>query len=74
MPEVTTAERPSAGTRPADSLRPEAPPSSNAPNKGRKTLVRAIVCLIILAAVAAGSYYAWEYFSAYEDTDDRHAA
>src|SRR5580698_7157625 len=68
-PEVTTAESP-AGTRPADSLRPEAPPSSNAPSKGRKTLVRAIVLLIVLAAVAAGSYYAWEYFSSYEDTDD----
>ncbi len=26
--------------------------------------------LIALAAVAAGSYYAWKYFSAYEDTDD----
>jgi membrane fusion protein (multidrug efflux system) len=26
--------------------------------------------VIVLAAVAAGSYYAWQYFSAYEDTDD----
>src|SRR5580698_10134953 len=68
-PEVTTAESP-AGTRPADSLRPAAPSSSNAPSKGRKPLVRAIVLLIVLAAVAAGSYYAWQYFSSYEDTDD----
>ena len=26
--------------------------------------------LIVLAAVAAGSFYAWRYFSAYESTDD----
>ena len=37
---------------------------------GRKKLVRAIVLLIALAAVAAGSFYAWKYFSAYESTDD----
>ena len=41
-----------------------------APRSGRKMLVRAIVFLIVLAAVAAGSYYAWKYFSAYESTDD----
>jgi membrane fusion protein (multidrug efflux system) len=28
------------------------------------------VFLIVLAAVAASSHYAWEYFSSYEDTDD----
>ena len=37
MPEVTTTESPAASSRPADSVRPEAPRS------GRKTLVRAIV-------------------------------
>jgi membrane fusion protein (multidrug efflux system) len=29
-----------------------------------------IVLLIALAAVAAGSFYVWKYFSAYESTDD----
>ncbi|MBZ5610102.1 MAG: HlyD family secretion protein [Acidobacteriia bacterium] len=33
-------------------------------------LVRAIVLMLILAALAAGSYAAWEHFSAYESTDD----
>src|SRR5580704_3682363 len=69
-PEVATSESPAAGTPPADSRRLEAPPSTNAPSKGRKPLVRAFVLLIALAAVAAGSYYAWQYFSSYEDTDD----
>src|SRR5580700_554640 len=64
MADVTTVENPAASTRPADSFRPKAP------RRGRKTLVRAIVLLIVLAAVAAGSFYAWKYFSAFEDTDD----
>ena len=64
MPDVTTTESPAASTRPADSFRPKAP------RRGRKRLVRAIVLLIALAAVAAGSFYAWKYFSAYESTDD----
>jgi len=63
-PDVTRTESPAASTRPADSFRPQAP------HRGRKTLVRAVVLLVALAAVAAGSYYAWQYFSAYEDTDD----
>jgi membrane fusion protein (multidrug efflux system) len=29
-----------------------------------------IVFMVALAAVAAGSFYAWQYFSAYESTDD----
>jgi membrane fusion protein, multidrug efflux system len=62
--DVPTAESPAASTRPADSVRPKPPRS------GRRTLVRAIVFLIVLAAVAAGSFYAWRYFSAYESTDD----
>ncbi len=70
MPDVMTTESPAASTRPADSVHPEEPHSPEAPHRGRKTLVRAVVLLIALAAVAAGSYYAWEYFSAYEDTDD----
>jgi membrane fusion protein, multidrug efflux system len=64
MPDVMTSESPGASTRPSDSFPPKAPP------KRRKKLVRAIVLLIALAVVAAGSYYAWNYFSAYEDTDD----
>jgi membrane fusion protein, multidrug efflux system len=64
VPDVLTTESPAASTRPADSFR------SNAPRRGRKTLVRAIVFAIALAAVAAGSYYAWRYVSAFEDTDD----
>ena len=46
------------------------PPTPRRHAEGRKTLVRAIVLLIALAAVAAGSFYAWKYFSAYESTDD----
>ena len=64
MADVATMEGKAESTRPADSLPPKAPRS------GAKTLVRATVFLIALAAVAAGSYYAWKYFSAYEDTDD----
>ena len=64
MADVTTAESPAASTRPADSFR------AQAPHLGDKTLVRAIVLLIALAAVVAGSFYAWKYFSAYESTDD----
>src|SRR5580692_7397890 len=70
MPDVITTESPAAGTRPADSGSPEAPHNPEPPHGGSKTLVRAIVWLVALAAVAAGSYYAWEYFSAFEDTDD----
>src|SRR6202453_2451864 len=76
MPDVMTTESPAAGTRPADSGRAnaqqsqEAPHSPETPHRGRKTLVRAIVWLVALAAVAAGSYHAWKYFSAFEDTDD----
>jgi membrane fusion protein (multidrug efflux system) len=63
-PDVLTAESPAASARPADSPVPEAP------RKGAKSLVRAIVLLVALGAVAAGSYYAWKYFSTYESTDD----
>ncbi len=64
MANVTTTESPAASTRPADSFR------SQPPRKGRKLLVRMIVFMVALAAVAAGSFYAWQYFSAYESTDD----
>jgi len=64
MPDVTTAESPAATTRQADSARPKAPP------KGRRTLIRAILLVAALAVLAAGSLYAWKYFSAYESTDD----
>jgi membrane fusion protein (multidrug efflux system) len=64
MADVTTIENPAASTRPGDSFPPKTPRS------GRKTLVRAIVLLIALAAVVAGSLRAWKYFSAYESTDD----
>jgi membrane fusion protein, multidrug efflux system len=64
MPDVTTAESPVASTPRADSSQPKAP------NRGRKKLLRAIGLLIVLAAVAAGSFYAWRYFGTYESTDD----
>ena len=64
MADVTTTESPAAST---GQLIPSAP---RAPTKRRKMLIRAIVLLIALAAVAAGSFYAWKYFSAYESTDD----
>jgi membrane fusion protein (multidrug efflux system) len=44
--------------------------TEKAPRNGRKTLVRLILLLIVLVAVAVGSFYAWKYFSAYESTDD----
>jgi membrane fusion protein, multidrug efflux system len=44
--------------------------TEKAPRNGRKRLIRAIVLLIVLVAVAAGSFYTWKYFSAYESTDD----
>jgi membrane fusion protein (multidrug efflux system) len=44
--------------------------TEKAPRSGRKTLVRLILLLIVLVAVAVGSFYAWKYFSAYESTDD----
>ena len=65
MPDVTTAETEAASTRPADLFHPETPQ-----HRGRKTLVRAIVLFIALAAMAVGVFYAWRYFSAYESTDD----
>lgn len=64
MADLTTTESPAADTRPAESFRPKAPRSR------RKKLIRAIVLLIALAAIAAGSFYAWKYFGAYESTDD----
>ena len=64
MADLMTTESQAANSQSAESLRPEAP------RRGHKTLVRAIVFLIALLAVAAGSYYAWKYFSTYESTDD----
>ena len=65
MADVATSEKQTGSTGPTvDSSR------LKAPRRGGKTLVRAIVLLIALLAVAAGSYYAWKYFRAYESTDD----
>lgn len=64
MADATTTESPAASTRPADSFRPKTP------RRRRRTLIRMTVLLIALAGVAAGSVYAWKYFSAYESTDD----
>jgi membrane fusion protein (multidrug efflux system) len=35
-----------------------------------RKLIWAIVLAVVLVAAAAGSFYAWKYFSAYESTDD----
>ncbi len=64
MADVATTEGQAESTRPADS------PRSGAPHKGRRTFIRAIGLVIALAVVAAGSFYAWKYFSAYQSTDD----
>jgi membrane fusion protein, multidrug efflux system len=64
MPDVMTAESPGTSAPRTDS------PGSEAPRKGHKTLIRAMVLLVALGALAAGSYYAWKYFSTYESTDD----
>lgn len=68
MAEVTTGESQAASTHPADSHPTDSPPTDSfrpkAPRSRRKTLVRAIVLLLVLAVVAVGSFYAWKYFSA----------
>jgi membrane fusion protein, multidrug efflux system len=63
MADVTTTESPAVDSRPAESFGAKSP-------RRRKALVRTIVFLIALVAVAVGSFYAWKYFSAYESTDD----
>jgi membrane fusion protein, multidrug efflux system len=45
-------------------------PRRRLPRRGRSRLVRAMLFFIILAVLAAGSYYAWKYFGTYESTDD----
>ena len=35
-----------------------------------RTLIRVILFAAVLGAAGVGSFYAWKYFSAYEDTDD----
>jgi len=40
------------------------------PRRGRRTLVRIVVLLVLLTLLAAGSYSAWKYFGTYESTDD----
>jgi membrane fusion protein (multidrug efflux system) len=64
MVDGQTTEKQATGSGPADSA------ALQAPRKGRKKIVRAIVLLIALLAVSAGSFYAWRYFSTYESTDD----
>lgn len=64
MADVTTTERETATMRPADSFLPKMP------RRKHKKLLRGIVLSLALVVVAAGSIYAWNYFSAYESTDD----
>ena len=64
MADTATIEEQAKSTRPADS------PSPKAPRTGHRTLIRAILLVVALVAAAAGSFYAWKYFSAYESTDD----
>ena len=63
MPEIAS-ENQSAATKEIQS------PGRPRSRKRRKIVVRIIVLLVILSALAAGSYYAWTYFGAYESTDD----
>ena len=46
------------------------PQSTAAGRRGGRTLIRVILFAAVLGAVGVGSFYAWKYFSAYEDTDD----
>ncbi len=64
MAGVTTIESEATTTGAADS------PRSNPPRNWRRTFIRAVVLLVALAALGAGSCYAWQYFSTYESTDD----
>ncbi len=67
MPDVTTTESPAASRKHAAS-RFLPPPRRRA--EGVKRSFARLCLLIALVAVAAGSFYAWKYFSAYESTDD----
>ena len=62
MPDVGTGNQTAEATPASFSRRK--------PGKGRGKLFRAMVLLIVLMIVAAGAYYAWKYFGAYESTDD----
>lgn len=64
MADTATTESPAGRAAPADST------GTKTPRSRRKKLVRAFVFLIALAGVGAGSYYIWQYLSAYESTDD----
>jgi membrane fusion protein (multidrug efflux system) len=70
MSQVATPESPAATAQHPDSHQPTDTQPPKAPPSGSKKLLRAVVFLVVLAAVAAGSYYLWQYFSTYEDTDD----
>src|SRR5579864_5094400 len=63
MPEIAS-ENQTAATKEIQS------PGRLRSRKRRKILVRIVVLLVILSVLAAGSYYAWTYFGAYESTDD----
>src|SRR5579862_8533523 len=63
MPEVSS-ENQTAPTK--ETLRSD----RTRPRKRRKIIVRILVVFVILCVLAAGSYYAWKYFGAYETTDD----
>jgi membrane fusion protein, multidrug efflux system len=43
---------------------------STPPHRGGRTLIRVILLAAFLGAAGVGSFYAWKYFSGYEDTDD----
>src|SRR5271166_5891482 len=45
-------------------------PVQRGTRKSRRNPLRYIVPIILLVALAAGSYYLWQYFGTYESTDD----
>lgn len=68
MPNVETEGQPTSANQ---TVSPQPPPSRRKlPQRGRRRLVRAVFLFATLCVVAAGAYYAWRYFSAYESTDD----
>ncbi len=63
MPDLATESQTTSAREAASARR-------RSPRRGRRMLVRILAIVVILAAVAVGSAFAWKHFSAYESTDD----
>jgi membrane fusion protein, multidrug efflux system len=48
----------------------QTPSPRYAPRKARKRFARLLILSVVTLVLAAGGYYGWKYFSAFESTDD----